>query len=195
MKSTQLGSISREWPAFCGRSICRWLGTHRGTEWVSSRRWASLASEGMPSTSSSVSSTRQGFCENFRIYDLFLFTWTFHGHYLHAVICMQLLLTGASIKEEIQRWWWRRWTLGWPFFKKINSVWYQNELLGAISLFHLCKNKWVLCSLLQTSLFDVHLLLGVKGWWSHNCANRQKKTPRYSSVTVAQTLAANNVIF
>lgn len=139
MKSTQLGSISREWPAFCGRSICRWLGTHRGTEWVSSRRWASLASEGMPSTSSSVSSTRQGFCENFRIYDLFLFTWTFHGHYLHAVICMQLLLTGASIKEEIQRWWWRRWTLGWPFFKKINSVWYQNELLGAISLFHLCK--------------------------------------------------------
>lgn len=59
MKSTQLGSISREWPAFCGRSICRWLGTRRGTEWVSSRRWASLASEGMPSTSSSVSSTSQ----------------------------------------------------------------------------------------------------------------------------------------
>lgn len=59
MKSTQLGSISKEQPAFCGRSTCRWLGTRHGTGWGSSRRWASLATEVMPSTSSSGSSTSQ----------------------------------------------------------------------------------------------------------------------------------------
>lgn len=59
MKSTQLGSISNESPAFCGPSICQWLAMHRGTEWVSSRRWASLATEVKQSTSSSVSSTSQ----------------------------------------------------------------------------------------------------------------------------------------
>lgn len=59
MKSTQLGGISKEWPASCGRSTCQWLATPRGTEWVSSRRWAGLATGGMPSTSSSGSSTRQ----------------------------------------------------------------------------------------------------------------------------------------
>lgn len=59
MKSTQLGSISNESPVFCGPSICQWLAMHRGTEWVSSRRWASLATEVKQSTSSSVSSTSQ----------------------------------------------------------------------------------------------------------------------------------------
>lgn len=140
MKSTQLASISNESPAFCGPSICRWLATRHGTEWVSSRRWASLATEGKQSTSSSVSSTSQGLCE--KLQDL----WPAPFHmYLSRTLftCNDLLLlftAGPSIKEEIQRWWWR-WTSGWAFLKKkiINSVWYKNELLAAIWLLHLCK--------------------------------------------------------